>query len=121
MLKIKYTYFLILVFLIFSFILTSIIFFLSYVIATQNEDIEKISPYECGFDPFEDARNEVDIHFYLVAILFIIFDIEAAYLYPWAVIVTEMDSFSFWVFIDFFVELAVGLLYVWKSGALEWE
>jgi NADH-quinone oxidoreductase subunit A len=121
MLKTKFNYFFLFVFLLFSLFLTALIFSLSYFIANQNEDIEKVSPYECGFDPFEDARNQVDIHFYLVAILFIIFDIEAAYLYPWAVSMVNLDSSSLWVFVDFLVELAVGLLYAWKCGALDWE
>jgi len=121
MLKTKYNYFFLFIFLLFSLFLTALIFSLSYFIANQNEDIEKVSPYECGFDPFEDARNQVDIHFYLVAILFIIFDIEAAYLYPWAVSLANLDSSSLWVFIDFLVELAVGLVYAWKCGALDWE
>jgi NADH-quinone oxidoreductase subunit A len=121
MLRIKYNFFLIFLFGIFSFILTGIIFLASFFIANQNADPEKISPYECGFDPFEDARNEVDVRFYLVAILFIIFDIEAVFLYPWAISFSELDSFGFWVVVDFIVELMIGFLYAWKIGALEWE
>jgi len=121
MLKIKSDYFVILIFLFCSVVLTTIIIGASYLIIPQNPDVEKISPYECGFDPFEDARNEVDVRFYLVAILFIIFDIEVAYLYPWAVVISEVNSFNYWIFIDFMCELVVGLFYAWRIGSLEWQ
>ena len=121
MLKIKSDYFVILIFLFCSIVLTVIIFGASYLLVSHNPDVEKISPYECGFDPFEDARNEVDVRFYLVAILFIIFDIEVAYLYPWAVIISEIDSFNYLVFLDFMGELVVGLFYAWRIGSLDWQ
>ena len=102
-------------------ILAIVLFSLSYVVAKQVPDAEKISAYECGFDPFEDARNTFDVRFYLVAILFIIFDLEAAFLYPWAVSLVNITSVGFWSMFDFMFELCIGFVYVWKRGALEWE
>lgn len=121
MVKVTYDYFYIFVFILFTAVITFIIFFLSYLFATQNPDKEKTSPYECGFEPFEDARKEVDVRFYLVAILFIIFDVEAAYLYPWAISLFHLESTGYWAMVDFIIELVVGFFYVWKIGGLEWE
>jgi NADH-quinone oxidoreductase subunit A len=91
------------------------------LLAVQSPDSEKLSAYECGFDPYEDARHTFDVRFYLVAILFIIFDIEAMFLFPWAVSLSHISSLGFWSMIDFVVELGVGYIYAWKIGALEWE
>lgn len=102
-------------------VLAVVLFLLSFLVASQSPDAEKISAYECGFDPFEDARNTFDVRFYLVAILFIIFDLEAAFLYPWAVSLSNITSLGFWSMFDFMFELTVGFIYVWKRGALEWE
>ena len=102
-------------------ILAFIFFGLSYVVAAQNGDTEKLSAYECGFDPYEDARHTFDVRFYLVAILFIIFDIEAMFLFPWSVSLHNLDTLGFWTMVDFIVELGVGFVYAWKIGALEWE
>jgi NADH-quinone oxidoreductase subunit A len=104
-----------------SIFLSIIIFALSYILAIQNPDTEKLSSYECGFDPYEDARNTFDVRFYLVAILFIIFDLEAVFFFPWAVSLSHLTSWGFWTMIDFIIELALGFLYAWKIGALEWE
>ena len=82
---------------------------------------DKLAPYECGFDPDGDARGKFDIRFYLVAILFIIFDIEIAFLIPWAANFKQMSNFGFWSMIVFLLVLTVGLLYEWYKGALEWE
>lgn len=103
----------------FSVILGLIIYSLSYFIAVQNPDSEKLSAYECGFEPFEDARNTFDIKFYLIAILFIIFDIEVAFLFPWSVAFDYTGSLGFWVVIDFIIELVIGYVYIWKKGALD--
>ena len=100
-------------------ILAFVFFGLSYVVATQNGDTEKLSAYECGFEPFEDARNTFDVRFYIVAILFIIFDLEVTFLFPWAIVLSTIGSFGFWIMIDFLVELTVGFVYVWKKGALD--
>jgi NADH:ubiquinone oxidoreductase subunit 3 (subunit A) len=106
---------------IFSFFLAFLIIGLSYSFGIASPDVEKLSAYECGFDPYEDARNVFDVRFYLVAILFIIFDLEAAFLYPWAVSLSNITSFGFWSMFDFMFELCIGFVYVWKRGALEWE
>jgi NADH:ubiquinone oxidoreductase subunit 3 (subunit A) len=82
-------------------------------------DTEKTSAYECGFDPYEDARNVFDIRFYLVAILFIIFDLEAVYFFPWCMSLSFLSADSFWGMIDFIFELGIGLIYAWEVGALD--
>ena len=93
----------------------------SYVIARQRPDSAKESPYECGFDAFDDARGQFDVRFYLVSILFIIFDLEVAFLFPWAISLGEIGVFGFWSMVVFLAVLTVGFLYEWKKGALEWE
>jgi NADH-quinone oxidoreductase subunit A len=93
----------------------------SYMLGSQRPDSEKLSPYECGFDPFEDARIRFDVRYYLVAILFIIFDLEVAFLFPWAVSLGDVGVFGFWSMIVFLGVLTVGFAYEWKKGALEWE
>ena len=93
----------------------------SFVVARQRPDPEKLSPYECGFEPFDDARSRFDVRYYLVAILFIIFDLEVAFLFPWAVSLGDIGMFGFWSMIVFLGVLTVGFIYEWKKGALEWE
>ena len=93
----------------------------SLIVARQKPDQEKLSAYECGFEPFEDARNTFDIRFYLVAILFILFDLEACFLFPWAVSLHEIEGLGFWSMLDFIIELTIGFIYAWKIGSLEWE
>jgi NADH-quinone oxidoreductase subunit A len=93
----------------------------SFVLARQRPDSEKLSPYECGFEPFEDARVRFDVRYYLVAILFIIFDLEVAFLFPWAVSLGDIGVFGFWSMIVFLGVLTVGFAYEWRKGALEWE
>jgi NADH-quinone oxidoreductase subunit A len=102
-----------------SILLALVIYFLSYGLATQRGDSEKVSSYECGFDPFEDSRVQFDVHFYLVAILFIVFDREAAFVYPWAMTLTHLGPIGFFSMLDFLLELLIGYLYVWALGALE--
>ncbi len=87
----------------------------------QKPDAEKNAAYECGFDAFSSARNRFDVRFYLVCLLFIIFDLEIAFLFPWAVTLKEIGLFGFWSMISFLVILTVGFIYEWKKGALEWE
>ena len=94
---------------------------LSFVLAQQKPDSEKLSAYECGFEPFEDARRKFDVRFYLVAILFIIFDLEVAFLFPWAVSLGDIGMFGFWSMVVFLGILTIGFVYEWKKGALEWE
>ena len=107
--------------LIFSIFLASIILFLSIRLSTYNPDAEKLSAYEGGFDPYEDARNVFDVRFYLVAILFIIFDLEAVYFFPWCISVSFLNAEGFWGMIDFIIELLAGFIYAWEVGALDWE
>ncbi len=93
----------------------------SLVAARQNPYPEKLSPYECGFEPFDDARRRFDVRFYLVAILFIIFDLEVAFLFPWAVSLSDIGLFGFLSMLGFLGVLTVGFIYEWCKGALDWE
>ena len=93
----------------------------SYIIARQRPDSEKISAYECGFEAFDDARSQFDVRFYLVAILFIIFDLEIAFLFPWAISLGTIGMLGFWSMVVFLAVLTIGFVYEWKKGALEWE
>jgi NADH:ubiquinone oxidoreductase subunit 3 (subunit A) len=110
---------LIFIYLAVAFALAVLILGASYFIAKKAGDSEKLSAYECGFDPFEDARNQFDVRFYLVAILFIIFDLEASFLFPWAVSLNKIGAMGFWTMLDFLFELGVGYYYAWKIGALD--
>ncbi len=114
-------YLIIFIFLIITFILAVLIFFLSYIIVFQNSDQEKVSAYECGFNPFEDARITFDIRFYLVAILFLIFDLEISFLFPWSIVLKQISFFGFSTMIVFLIILTIGFIYEWYKGALEWE
>ena len=111
----------ILIFLSASLILSLIIFVLSFLVSQKADDREKLTAYECGFNPFEDSRNEFDVRFYLVAILFIIFDLEVAFLFPWAISIGEIGLFGFWSMVIFLSILVVGFIYEWRKGALEWD
>jgi NADH:ubiquinone oxidoreductase subunit 3 (subunit A) len=103
-----------------SIILSVIIFGLSFLLSFQRPDAEKLSAYECGFDPYEDARNTFDIKFYLIAIIFVIFDLETMFLFPWGISTGSLNSTGFWVMIDFLFELIIGYIYIWKIGAIDW-
>ncbi len=92
-----------------------------FLIAVQNPDPEKVSAYECGFNAFDDARMKFDVRFYLVAILFIIFDLEIAFLFPWALAFGEIGALGFWSMMIFLAVLTVGFIYEWKKGGLEWD
>jgi NADH-quinone oxidoreductase subunit A len=111
----------ILFFFIISSLLSLIIFFFSYLLTPQRPDQEKVSAYECGFNPFDDARATFDIRFYLVAILFLIFDLEISFLFPWSIVLKELPLFGFWTMIVFLCVLTIGFIYEWGKGALEWE
>lgn len=111
----------ILIFLVISSLLSSVIFLLSYFLIPQKADQEKVSAYECGFNPFDDARATFDIRFYLVAILFLIFDLEISFLFPWSLVLGEISIIGFWSMIVFLVILTIGFIYEWYKGALEWE
>jgi len=92
-----------------------------FLVAYRNPDPEKLSAYECGFNAFDDARMKFDVRFYLVAILFIIFDLEVAFLFPWAVSFGEIGMLGFWSMMIFLGVLTIGFIYEWKKGALEWD
>jgi NADH-quinone oxidoreductase subunit A len=94
---------------------------IGYILGPQRPDPAKNSPYECGFDAFEDARMKFDVRYYLVAILFILFDLEIAFLFPWAVALKEIGPAGFWAMMVFLGILVVGFIYEWKKGALDWE
>ena len=111
----------ILVFLIVGCGLAALAMLASFVVARQKPDVEKNSAYECGFEAFSDARIRFDVRYYLVAILFIIFDLEVAFLFPWAVSLNAIGMFGFWSMMVFLAILTVGFVYEWKKGALEWE
>jgi len=100
----------------------SLVFILgSAILAPHNPDPEKNSAYECGFNAFDDARMKFDVRFYLVAILFIIFDLEVAFLFPWAVSLGTIGVFGFWSMVLFLAVLTIGFIYEWRRGALEWQ
>ena len=94
---------------------------LTVLVAPQHPDPEKLSAYECGFEAFEDARMQFDVRFYLVAILFVVFDLETAFLFPWAVVLDAIGIFGFIEMMLFLLILLVGYIYAWKKGALQWE
>ena len=94
---------------------------LGFVLGPHKPDSEKLSPYECGFEAFEDSRMKFDVRYYLVAILFIIFDLEIAFLFPWAIVLEEIGMFGFIAMVIFLGILVIGFIYEWMKGALEWE
>jgi len=94
---------------------------IGFLLSPRRPDAEKLSAYECGFEAFEDSRMKFDVRFYLVAILFIIFDLEIAFLFPWAVVLKEIGNPGFWAMMLFLAILVVGFIYEWKKGALQWE
>ncbi|MDC1096588.1 NADH-quinone oxidoreductase subunit A [Pelagibacteraceae bacterium] len=94
---------------------------INFISSPSNPDPEKLSAYECGFEAFDDSRMEFDVRFYLVAILFIIFDLEIAFLFPWAITLGNIGAVGFWSMIMFLSVLTIGFIYEWKKGALEWE
>jgi NADH-quinone oxidoreductase subunit A len=111
----------ILVFVGIGFVLATVLLILGFLLAPHRPDPEKDSPFECGFDAFEDARIKFDVRYYLVAILFIIFDLEIAFLFPWAVVLDEIGGFGLVAMAIFLGILILGFIYEWKKGALEWE
>jgi NADH-quinone oxidoreductase subunit A len=111
----------ILIFLGVALALSALFILAAVIIAKQRPDSEKLSAYECGFEPFGDTRGKFDVRFYLVAILFIIFDLEMAFLFPWAVSLGNLGLFGFWSMMVFLGILTIGFVYEWRKGALEWE
>jgi NADH-quinone oxidoreductase subunit A len=94
---------------------------MTLMVSEQKPNAEKLSAYECGFEAFEDARLQIDVRFYLLAILFVIFDLESAFLFPWAIVLDQIGLFGFVEMVMFLVILLVGYVYAWKKGALQWE
>ena len=111
----------IIIFLIIALGLSLAFVFLNFIFSPNKPDPEKLSAYECGFEAFEDSRLEFDVRFYLVAILFIIFDLEIAFLFPWAISLGNIGTLGFWSMMTFLGILTIGFIYEWKKGALEWE
>ena len=111
----------IIIFLIIALGLSCAFVVVNLILSPKHPDPEKLSAYECGFEPFEDSRMEFDVRFYLVAILFIIFDLEIAFLFPWAVAFKDISFLGFWSMMAFLTVLTVGFAYEWKKGALEWQ
>jgi NADH-quinone oxidoreductase subunit A len=104
-----------------AFVISGVILVAPFLIAPNNPDPEKVSAYECGFDAFDDARMKFDVRFYLVSLLFIIFDLEVAFLFPWAVAFGDVGLFGFWAMMVFLGILTIGFIYEWRKGALEWD
>tara|TARA_Y100000992_G_C20986356_1_gene359788 strand:- start:73 stop:441 length:369 start_codon:yes stop_codon:yes gene_type:complete len=111
----------IIIFLIISLGLSIGFIVVNFIFSPKNPDPEKLSAYECGFEPFQDSRMEFDVRFYLVAILFIIFDLEIAFLFPWAISLGNIGLFGFCSMMIFLFILTIGFIYEWKKGALDWE
>jgi NADH-quinone oxidoreductase subunit A len=114
-------YFPILIFIAIAAVMAVAIVGMSYMIAPQRPSTAKLSAYECGFDAFTDSRGRFDVRFYLVTLLFIIFDLEIAFLFPWATVLGDVGMFGFWSMMIFLGVLKIGFIYEWKKGALEWE
>ncbi len=114
-------YFPILLFLGIATAISAVMVGLSFIVAEQKPDSEKVTAFECGFDAFTDARSRFDVRFYLVAILFIIFDLEVAFLFPWAISLGDIGMYGFWSMVVFLGILTIGFIYEWRKGALEWE
>ena len=114
-------YFPILLFIVVGLVLGAVLLTVGSIVSPNHPDPEKLSPYECGFEAFEDARMKFDVRYYLVAILFILFDLEIAFLFPWAIVLPEIGFAGFVAMMIFLLILVVGFIYEWKKGALEWE
>ena len=107
------------IFFVLSVFISALLMIVSYLVANQTGGVEKLSAYECGFEPFEDARTFFDIRFYLIALLFLLFDIEVLFLFPWSLSLSCIGFFGFWLMIEFLFELTVGYIYVWRIGVLD--
>jgi len=116
-------YFPVLLFIVVGIVFGGVLLGVGWFLGPRKPDSEKLSPYECGFEAFEDARMKFDVRYYLVAILFILFDLEIAFLFPWAVVLGDLGAWSvgFWAMMIFLAILTIGFIYEWKKGALDWE
>ena len=115
------TYLPLIIFVVIAFALSAGLLIAPFIIALRRPDPEKVSTYECGFEAFDDARMKFDVRFYLVSLLFIIFDLEVAFLFPWAAAFKEVGAFGFWAMMIFLAVLTIGFIYEWRKGALEWD
>jgi NADH-quinone oxidoreductase subunit A len=115
------TYLPLVIFVAIAFFIGAVLLAAPFFIAPNKPDPEKVSTYECGFEAFDDARMKFDVRFYLVSLLFIIFDLEIAFLFPWAVAFEEVGAFGFWSMMVFLAILTIGFVYEWRKGALEWD
>jgi NADH-quinone oxidoreductase subunit A len=115
------TYFPLIVFFAVALVLGVALLVAPFIVAPNHPDPEKLAAYECGFPAFDDARMKFDVRFYLVSILFIIFDLEVAFLFPWAISLSALGLFGFWSMMSFLAVLTVGFIYEWRKGALDWE
>jgi len=111
----------ILTFILFAVVLSAVIPAASYLLGVKNTDNEKASVFECGFDPFGDSRQQFEVRFFLVAILFIIFDLEISFLFPWSIVLENLCTLGYWTMYIFLFILTIGLVYEWNKGGLEWE
>ena len=118
---VKEEYFSLFIYLCFATFLGLLIISLSYLLVTQSPETEKLSTYECGFDPYGDTREQFNIRFYIIAILFVLFDIEIIFLLPWCLSLSQLDLLGFWSMVEFLAELGIGFIYVWCVGAVEWS
>ena len=118
---IREEYLSIFIYLCFAIILALIIVALSYFLVTQSPETEKLSTYECGFEAYGDTRSQFNVRFYIIAILFILFDIEIIFLAPWCVSISQLNLLGFWSMVEFLVELGIGFIYAWCVGAIEWS
>ena len=114
-------YLTIILFLVIALGLSCVFVIVNFILSPKKPDPEKLSAYECGFEAFSDSRMKFDVRFYLVAILFIIFDLEVAFLFPWAVTLGQLGPLGFWSMMMFLAVLTIGFIYEWKKGALDWE
>jgi NADH-quinone oxidoreductase subunit A len=115
------TYLPLVIFIGIAFVISTALMIVPFLIAPQKPDPEKVSAYECGFPAFDDARMKFDVRFYLVSLLFIIFDLEVAFLFPWAVVFKDLGALGFWSMMVFLAILTIGFVYEWRKGALEWD
>ena len=119
--SVKEEYLSIFIYLCFATFLGVLIISLSYLLVTQSPETEKLSTYECGFDPYGDTREQFNIRFYIIAILFVLFDIEIIFMLPWCLSLAKLDLLGFWSMVEFLAELGIGFIYVWSVGAIEWS
>ena len=118
---VKIEYFVIFIYFVVAFLLAFVIFLGSYLIALQKPDLEKLSSYECGFEPYGNSRTQFELRFYVIAILFLIFDLETVFLFPFSLNISKLDLLGFWSVLDFVIELVISFFYVWYVGALNWD